>query len=122
VTLAPDTDLLEYVCAENESRRTSVSGRTQEQKRIVVPTDTLSKYAGRYVVDGAAAGAPFKALDVRLVNGELLLDIDGRGSVLMVALSPTRFTVRLFELEFRTNERGTIEAEVGQAGVRLVRK
>ena len=122
VTLAPDTDLLEYVCSENESRRTSLSGRTDEQKRIVVPADTLSKYAGRYVVDGLAAGIPFKTLDVRLVNGELLLDIDGRGSVPMVALSTTRFTVRLFELEFRPNERGVMEAELAGAGVRLVRK
>jgi hypothetical protein len=121
VTLAPDTDLLEYVCSENESRRTSLSGRTEEQKRIVVPTETLSKYAGRYVVDGQAR-VTFKTLDVRLVNGELLLDIDGRGSVPMVALSNTRFTIRLFELEFRTNEHGVIDVEIGQAGVRFVRK
>jgi hypothetical protein len=122
VTLAPDTELLEYVCNENDSRRTSLSGRTEDQKRIVVPADTLSKYVGKYVVD-AAARVPFKALDVRLVNGELLLDIDGRGSVPMVALSNTLFTVRLFELAFRSNERGIVtEAEIPQGGVRLVRQ
>jgi hypothetical protein len=121
VTLAPDTDLLEYVCSENESRRTALSGLTGEQQRILIPAETLSKYAGHYVVDGPAAGVPFKTLDVRLVDGELLLDIDGRGSVPMVALSPTRFTVRLFEVEFRPNERGVVEAEIPQAA-RLVRK
>jgi len=40
----------------------------------------------------------------------------------MVALSPTRFTVRLLELEFRSNERGAMEAELPLPGVRLVRK
>jgi hypothetical protein len=123
VTLAPDTDLLEYACNENESRRTSLSGRTDDQKRIVIPTDTLSKYVGRYIVDGPAPGLPFKAIDLRLVDGELLLDVDGRGSVPLIPLSTTRLTVRLFELEFRSNERGDItEAEIVPAGVRVVRK
>jgi hypothetical protein len=122
VVLAPDTDLLEYVCNENESRRRALSGPTDEQKQVVVPADTLSRYAGRYVVDGPAPGIPFKTLDLRLVDGELLMDIDGRGSLPLNSLSTTRFTVRLFELEFRPNERGVMEAQIPQAGVRLVRK
>jgi len=122
VVLAPDTDLLEYVCNENESRRRALSGPTDEQKQVVVPVETLSRYAGRYVVDGPAPGIPFKTLDVRLVDGELLLDIDGRGSLPLISLSTTRFTARLFEVEFRPNEHGVMEAEIAQAGVRLVRK
>jgi hypothetical protein len=122
VTQAPDTDLLEYVCNENESRRQALSGPTYEQKRTVVPPDTLSKYAGRYAVDGPAPGIPFKALDLRLVDGELLMDIDGKGSLPLVPLSTTRLGVRLFELEFKPNERGDMEAEIAQAGVRLVGK
>ena len=122
VVLAPDTDLLEYVCNENESRRRALSGPTDEQKRVVVPTQTLSRYVGRYVVDGPAAGIPFKTVDVRLEDGELLLDIDGRGSLPLVPLSTTRLGVRLFELEFRADERGTMAAEIVPASVRLVRK
>lgn len=123
VTLAPDTDLLEFVCNENESRRKALSGPTEDQKRIVVPADTLAKYAGTYVLDGRGVGIAFKTLDVRIVNGELLLDIDGHGSVPMTSLSTTRFTVRLFELEFRPNERGAVTAaEIVQAGVRFRRK
>lgn len=57
------------------------------------------------------------------MNGELLLDIGGRGSVPMLSLSITRFTVRLFEVEFKPNEQGAItEAEIVQAGVRLRRQ
>jgi hypothetical protein len=122
VTLAPDTDLLEYVCNENDSRRRALSGPTDEQKRVVVPAGALSKYAGRYVVDGPAAGIPFKTLELRLVEGELLLDIDGKGSLPLTPLSTTRLSVRLFELEFREDDRGTITAEIVPAGVRLVRK
>jgi hypothetical protein len=122
VTLAPDTDLLEYVCNENESRRRALSDRTDEQKRIEIPAEILSKYAGRYVVDGPAPGIPFKALDIRLVDGQLLMDIDGRGSLPLLPLSNSRLGVRLFELEFKPNERGVMDAEIPQAGVRLVRK
>jgi hypothetical protein len=117
-----DTDLLEYVCNENESRRQALSGPSDEQKRVELSAEALSKYAGRYVVDGPAPGIPFKALELRLVDGELLMDIDGRGSLPLSFLSTTRFSVRLFELEFRPNERGEMEAEIPQAGVRLVRK
>ena len=86
VTLAPDTDLLEYICNENESRRLAHSGRTDEQKRIDLAADTLSKYAGHYVVDGPAPGIPFRTLDLRVVNGELLMDMDAKGSVPLMAL------------------------------------
>ena len=40
----------------------------------------------------------------------------------MTSLSTTRFTVRLFELEFKSDDRGAITAaEIVQAGVRFVR-
>lgn len=108
---------------EGDEQRRALSGRTEEQKRTVVPAETLAKYAGRYMVEGRAVGIPFRTLDVRLVQGELMLDIDGRGSVLMLPLSKTLFTVRLFELEFKANERGDInEAVIPGAGVRLVRQ
>jgi hypothetical protein len=123
LTLAPDTDLLEYVCNENETRRLALSGRTEEQKRMVVPVETLSKYVGSYAFDRPVPGAPFETLDVRLVNGELVLDVDGKGSVPLMPISTTRFSgVLFFELEFRLNQRGAMEAEIAQAGVRLVRK
>jgi len=47
LSLAPDTDLLEYVCNEDDSRRRALSARTEEQKRIVVPAETLATYTGR---------------------------------------------------------------------------
>jgi hypothetical protein len=124
VALVADTDLLEYVCNENESRRTtSLSGRTEDQKRIVVPAETLAKYVGTYVFDRSVPGAPFKALDIRLVDGELVMDLDGKGSVPLMPISTTRFGgVLFFELEFRSDERGGMEAEIAQTGVRLVRK
>ena len=121
--LTADTDLLEYVCNENESRRLALSGVSDEQKRIVVPVKALSTYAGRYVVNEPTSGIPFKTLDIRMVADELLLDMDGKGSLLLVPLSMTRFTVGLFEIEFQSDQRGGItHVEIAPVGVRLVRR
>ena len=40
----------------------------------------------------------------------------------LIPLSNTRLGARMFELEFRPDERGAVTAEIVPAGVRLVRK
>jgi hypothetical protein len=51
-TLVPDTDLLEYVCAENEKDRPLLVGTVTEEKKrfkpVKVAPDILSKYVGAY--------------------------------------------------------------------------
>ena len=45
VTLAADTDLLEYVCTENQNPRMTL-GRTEAEKAVRVSPDVLSRYVG----------------------------------------------------------------------------
>ena len=49
-TLAADTELLEYVCAENEKDRSHLVGRTTEEKTVTVAPQVLAKYVGVYEV------------------------------------------------------------------------
>lgn len=53
---------------------------------------------------------PYQTLDVRLVNRELVLDVDGKGSLPMVPLSVTRFANRSLELDFKADTGGVVNA------------
>ena len=42
----PDSDLLEYVCNENEKDRAHLVGKASDVKGVEVPPEILAKYAG----------------------------------------------------------------------------
>jgi hypothetical protein len=88
--LAPDTELIEYVCAENEKDRVHLIGRTTEEKQVRVPKETLAKYVGVYEVRGAR-----NVFNVTLEGDQLFIDLQGKGKVPMVPLSETTFSPRL---------------------------
>jgi hypothetical protein len=95
---AADTELLEYVCLENEKDHPHLVGRTTEEKKVVVPLDVLKTYVGVYEVRGPNAvdeRAPRNVFTVSLENGELLLDMQGKGKIPMIPLSIDSFSPRL---------------------------
>jgi hypothetical protein len=110
--LAPDTELLEYVCLENEKDRQHLIGRTSEEKKVVVPPDVLAKYAGVYEVPRATdsyALGPRSVFTVTLENGELLIDLQGKGKIPMIPLSQTLFSPRLLgTYEFVVDNKGEV--------------
>jgi hypothetical protein len=111
VTLAPDTDLLEFGC--EGTRRPSLTGRTSEQQQISLPASTLAEYAGTYLPPPAARlPFPFKSLQIRNVGSDLFLDIDGRGKLLLVPLSLTEFSARLINVQFRREAGGAVSQAV----------
>jgi hypothetical protein len=111
VSLAPDTDLLEYVCNENERDRQHLIGRTSEEKQVKVAPEILARYVGTYEVE---PGAPTpsvggRVLNVTLSGGELLLDMGGKGRLPLIPLSETSFTPRLGgTYEFVSNNQGVV--------------
>jgi hypothetical protein len=73
-----DTDLLEYVCAENEKDRTHLVGKNSDdaKKALKVAPEILAKYTGTYLMGRDIAkqlGAEFIPLTVALEDGELKL-------------------------------------------------
>ena len=52
-TLAADTELLEYVCLENEKDQQHLIGRTSEEKKVTVSPEILAQYVGVYEVGSA---------------------------------------------------------------------
>jgi hypothetical protein len=99
-TLAADTELIEYVCLENEKDRVHLVGRTTEEKAVTVAPDVLATYVGVYQVTATSrsaqlAGGAATVFTVTLEDGQLLIDLRGKGKVPMIPLSQTMFSPRL---------------------------
>ena len=108
MNLAPDTELLEYVCAENPVSRPRLSGSTDEQRRLVVPPDVLASYVGTYEATGRVSFG-VTVVTMSLSNGQLFADMNGKGRLLMVPLSQTMFTPRMLgTFEFVRDSNGRV--------------
>jgi hypothetical protein len=112
--LAADTELLEYVCLENEKDRVHLVGRTTQEKTVVVAPEILATYAGVYEVEpetppGNGARGNATVFSITLSGGELLIDLRGKGKVPMIPLSQTMFSPRLLgTYEFVKDDKGVV--------------
>lgn len=106
LTLVPDTELLEYVCAESPPYK--LTGATEDEKKVRVPPETLAKYVGVYDFEGPNPFR-FRTLTLSLTGPQLFADFNGKGHIPMVALSNTQFSPRLLgTYEFFTDEHGAV--------------
>ena len=100
------------MCLENERDRQHLVGRTSEEQKVVVPPEVLASYVGVYEVASATAAdtrAPRTVFNITLANGQLLVDIQGKGKVPMIPLSETMFSPRLLgTYEFVKNDHGVV--------------
>ncbi len=107
-SLAADTEMLEYVCNEDEKDKSHLVGRTEEEKKVRVPVETLSKYVGVFetvATTGTAMAA--RSFTFTLEGDHLMIEMAGSGKLPMVALSDTTFSPRLLgTYEFVKDERG----------------
>ena len=72
----PDTELLEYICNENEKDRDRLVGRAEDEeaRRVKVPSHVLRKYAGTY------AAGPLGEIRVLAHGDELAVVLPGGGA------------------------------------------
>ena len=100
----PDTEMLEYVCNENEK---SVQHFVQPQDAPAINVDpaTLAKFTGVYqmMTPRGMANAT-----VTVDGGDLMIDVPGFGSGRMVPQSATMFQFRGAALEFVSDEKGDV--------------
>ena len=96
VSLAPDTEMLEYVCGEDEKDRSHLVGRTSAEKKVVVAPDILAQYVGVYrTVSTTGTAMAAKTFTVTLSGDQLMIELDGHGKLPLVPLSQTAFSPRL---------------------------
>jgi hypothetical protein len=104
MTLAPDTEMLEYICNESQNTRPHLVGtESDDRKRAVrVAPEILVKYAGSYQMGP-------RIIVIALEQGELVLDMEGIGKMPLIPLSESAFTSPLVgPVEFAKDAEGAV--------------
>jgi hypothetical protein len=123
MTLAPDTDLLEYVCNENprDRDRAHLVGRTADERRVVVPPELLAKYVGIYDLE-RPAGFGIRTIEITREGDQLWVALNGRGRLPMTPLSNRMFSPRLIgTYEFVMDGQGTVTHLLTHSAEEVVR-
>ena len=106
--LMPDTEIIEYVCGENEksTQRFLVTDAERQRARAVNPVarEVLSKYEGTY-----SMAAPGRTVDyvVELADDELTMKAPAGGRYTLVSESPTVFYITGQRVEFFLDAKGS---------------
>ena len=109
--LVPDTELLEYVCAENERDHIHLVGKTSDAPKagVNVASEILSAYVGSYDFRYPENPTVPVIMHVTMTGGELFLDTEGKGRVPLNPLSETVFsTATGTRMEFFKNPQGVV--------------
>ena len=107
--LVADTELLEYVCQENEKSRQRMIGTLDDDKKLAVPVPaaTLAGYVGDYRID-TLDGRP-RILRVYVTDGMLLMDVErGPSQMKTVPVSQTKFMAQGVAVEFFPGPDGSV--------------
>lgn len=106
VNFVPDTEMLEYVCNENERDSAHLVGNASDEIRgdAKVDAEVLSRYAGNYQSD-----APKMKAVISVSSGQLMFSIGGKGAVALTTLSETTFYFPGgFPMDFVKDDKGAV--------------
>jgi hypothetical protein len=95
--LMVDTEMLEFVCNENEKDRSHMDAKGPEIRDTPVPVAVLAKYVGFYHFDDH--GKPH-SVEITASQGALYWDQDGGGKQRLLPFSPTTFSLSGTSVEF----------------------
>jgi hypothetical protein len=92
--LAPDTEMIEWVCNESPHGVEHWVGKASDERKNEVPVDlaVLSRYVGTYVEQPPFWRNVARVVQITVVDGKLIADMDGRGNVTLIATSNTEFS------------------------------
>jgi hypothetical protein len=111
VEFVPDTEMLEYVCNENEKDHARLVGKASDDKKnaVKLAREVLAKYVGAY--EFRSSDDPDQIIDVNvtLTGDELSLDVGGKDPQPMIPLSDTTFSTFGARLEFVRDAKGQVD-------------
>jgi hypothetical protein len=105
-----DTELLEYVCAENERDHSHLVGKASDdkQKEVKVAPEILKTYVGIYEFKPPEHPEDPIHIDISMEGGQLKAALSGGAKYALTAVSETKFFFEGAHLEFVRGESGTI--------------
>jgi hypothetical protein len=108
--IVPDTEIMEYVCAENEKDHKHLVGTASDSKptAVKVAPEVLAKYVGSYEFAFPENPTVPTTYNVTLSNGALFMDTEGKGKAPLVPVSETVFFLRDARIEFFKDARGAV--------------
>jgi len=91
--LAPDTEVIEWVCNESGHGVEHWVGKASDERRgeVRVAPEILARYVGIYEEQPPLWRVIPRIVEISLADGKLLGDMDGRGKVPLIATSPNEF-------------------------------
>jgi hypothetical protein len=106
----PDTEMLEYVCAENEKDSSHLVGKASDDLKyaVKVAPSVLAAYVGSYDFSPPENPTLVITSNVTLAGDELLIDTEGKDKTAMIPLSETLFSVLGDRLEFVKDDKGKV--------------
>ena len=127
MSLAADTEMLEYVCNENEKDRAHMIGKASDDEKYAVKLslETLAKYVGNYQMgpQPIALMGP-QPIAISLEQGQLKISFSGATGVSLIPFSETTFSFSgpiEGKLNFQWDTAGAITGFniAGQTAVRI---
>jgi hypothetical protein len=97
-----DTEMIEYVCNENQKDIEHLVGKASDEKKLAVKVEPgiLSKHVGSYTFKNPQDLNQVMHFNVTLAGSALFMDIGGKDKQELVALSDTTFSVMGVRLDF----------------------
>jgi hypothetical protein len=113
-TLQPDTDLIEYVCNENERSRPHLVGTAEDDRKlqVKVAADVLARYAGVYRITPPGPSERPINVTVSAKDGGLILELENGPTMTALPTSPTRFLAQGVGVEFFPGADGVVKEMV----------
>ena len=101
-TLQPDTELIEYVCAENERSRARLVGTADDDKKqqVNVPAAVLARYAGTYRFPPFLPGDKPFHVTISPKDGVLLVELERGPTITAIPTSVSKFLAQGVAVEF----------------------
>jgi len=101
-TFVADTEMLEYVCNENEKDFGHLVGKASDEKKLAVNVSPqiLAKYTGTYRFTDPTDPGNVMKFNVTLANGTLFMDIGGKDKQELIPLSDTQFSMMGTKVDF----------------------
>jgi len=96
--LVADTEMIEYVCNENEKDGPHLVGKASDQRKnaVTLSPQILAKYVGTYAFDASNT----MKIHITLSGDALFMDVGGKDKKELIPLSESTFTNTVVRIEF----------------------